>query len=682
MDSDPQADPTGLIKPDMFVAKAASLNTSLIAQAARDLRSMGRKVSDEVSSISTSWSALKDGETYQSPHQDRVYDLMAPAVTSADDLEAVFDAMATHLETYRGTLWAIKPRLTEFETRAAAFRSKVVGGVMVDGSSKKSPSIGDSIRGAFDFVPLVNEKKVRVPWYEDRASCDMNEGLLAEYAGLLAEISEASTLCANSINALVVGTTIDVATAYQAEQFTDLANPMPWGTPREEDRNCSESARHGAESFGTGLWDGARALVVGYNPQTGGYFETADAWRGLGDLAESIAAVAVFGIPANLMIAFGRDDNAFSDYMGERSTTFITVLGSFVGYDASSSDGWHKWKEDAVSTGTESALTLATFFIPSASASNGLKAGSAASRAAAAGAVAADVVFQGGSWAVKGGVKVSAALGDVLRFGDDLAGVSGQVVQSGGRLSWSGGTAGLIDAVAGPTPVTDSLFGPAKVSPSSGSTSSLYDPNAPVRETVNQSSAPKGYGAADVETAWRDAPVDAQGRPVDHRTGTPLIAENLDGNRGWHMKWDPEGGQWVAENPGTGALAPGHLPLTGEPGSFGYDSAGNRMPYANSRPDYAPGQEIEVWRGMQNEKGEVWVEGPEGQRVQIIWKEGDPRQGVWDMGHVPDQEYRLLRDDYLSHKISLEDFLGQYRTVDNYQVEHPSVNRSRSAETN
>ena len=41
------------------------------------------------------------------------------------------------------------------------------------------------------------------------------------------------------------------------------------------------------------------------------------------------------------------------------------------------------------------------------------------------------------------------------------------------------------------------------------------------------------------------------------------------------------------------------------------------------------------------------------------------------MGHLPEQEYRKLRDEYLSGKISKEEFLSRYRDADNYQVAHP-----------
>ncbi|WP_426245470.1 HNH/ENDO VII family nuclease [Nocardioides sp. LHG3406-4] len=120
----------------------------------------------------------------------------------------------------------------------------------------------------------------------------------------------------------------------------------------------------------------------------------------------------------------------------------------------------------------------------------------------------------------------------------------------------------------------------------------------------------------------------------------------------------------------------GKLPPKGRPGSYGYDRSGDRLPYANGRPSYGREQVDEVWSKAQDEAGEVWVRNKDGQLVKIEWRPGQPREGVWDMGHVTGREYRHLRDDYLSGKISKDEFLREVRDPDNYRVEHPGRNRS------
>ncbi|MGN0065836.1 MAG: HNH/ENDO VII family nuclease [Nocardioides sp.] len=124
----------------------------------------------------------------------------------------------------------------------------------------------------------------------------------------------------------------------------------------------------------------------------------------------------------------------------------------------------------------------------------------------------------------------------------------------------------------------------------------------------------------------------------------------------------------------------GKLPDTGKPGSYGYDKDGKRLPYANNRPSYDKDQVNKVWDKAKDENGEVWVLDKDGKLVKIDWKPGDPQTGKWDMGHLPGEEYRHLRDEYLSGKISKEEFLRRYRDPDNYEVSHPGRNRSHQDE--
>ena len=218
--------------------------------------------------------------------------------------------------------------------------------------------------------------------------------------------------------------------------------------------------------------------------------------------------------------------------------------------------------------------------------------------------------------------------------------------------------------------------------PTEGRSTTEYDPTQPAPETISAKEARaehgKTYTPEDVQQALDEAPVNSHGDPVDPRTGAPLLLERSDGARGWEMRWDPENERWVAQNHGNGEVS--GLPPRGEPNSFGYDANGNRMPYANHRPSYGETQVQDVWDAAVRPDGTVQVVGPDGRPVTIEWTPGQPRDGVWDMGHRPDSKYSDLRDRYLNHEITLEEFLEEYRDPDNYQVEHPTVNRSHMNE--
>ncbi|MGW6130193.1 polymorphic toxin type 15 domain-containing protein [Cellulomonas sp. NPDC055163] len=449
----------GLINPAAFPAKSADLDPDKVRVSAASVKTMGTSVQDETSSIATSWNGLT--HSYEAPEQQRVYDLMRPAVTSANQLRTAFHTMAGHLETYATALAGIKPRLASFEQRAAAFRAEVVNGVQVDASSSNEAGFGDYAKGAVDWIPGVDERQVTVPWYEDGDTVQRNKDLLAEYAELLEDVSTASAQCANDINRLVTNMCVTPVEAIPAEAFTNPAQPMPWGEPREEDRNCPESVGSGTYTFGKDLLQGAGQLVLGYNPETGGWFEGkayGQAWGGLGDLVGSIALfatpVAWVGIG---MQATGHTDNDFVRFMDDRYDTVVGGLGSLIGYDHGAEDGWHKWKEDGVAAGTGAVLSIGTFFIPGAGqVGAGLKAGSVGAKVARIAAAGSEFVVQGGSWVVKGGIRLASGLRQSLVLGGDLmaGGFRGPALAGAGaagggvRLSLTG----LVNAVGDSTP--------------------------------------------------------------------------------------------------------------------------------------------------------------------------------------------------------------------------------------
>ena len=98
-----------------------------------------------------------------------------------------------------------------------------------------------------------------------------------------------------------------------------------------------------------------------------------------------------------------------------------------------------------------------------------------------------------------------------------------------------------------------------------------------------------------------------------------------------------------------------------------------RKPYATSRPSYAPDQVEQVWlNAMDPETGKVYD--PSG--VEITWDRTKPRNGQWDMGHIPGEKYSEVHQLYMDGIMSKEEFLAWYRNPANYRPELPSTNRS------
>ena len=246
-----------------------------------------------------------------------------------------------------------------------------------------------------------------------------------------------------------------------------------------------------------------------------------------------------------------------------------------------------------------------------------------------------------------------------------------------------------------------------------------YDPDAPVVETITQTELGRNPTAAERQQALDNAPwIEKDGKrvPVDHRTGRPLVLENAGGSSGWYAKPDADGQNWYAENP---SKNPTQFEPTGEPGSYGYDMDGNLLKYAEYRPKHTLEQIIEVWNRARRRQSamiargqlpldelgpnELWVRvlddtvetsetgkiidlGPgdgtsqaRGKWRLVTWEPGQPREGVWDMGHLPDSQYAKEHQKYMSSggEYTSEDFKRWYQNPDFYEPQDPSRNRSR-----
>lgn len=117
--------------------------------------------------------------------------------------------------------------------------------------------------------------------------------------------------------------------------------------------------------------------------------------------------------------------------------------------------------------------------------------------------------------------------------------------------------------------------------------------------------------------------------------------------------------------------------MADEAGSVSYEGGSGSKPYTNSRPSYGKNQVNEVWENAKDPiTGKVYD--PSG--VEITWDKTKPRNGQWDMGHIPGEKYSEMHQLYMDDVISKDEFLEWYRNPRNYRPELPSTNRSHKYE--
>ena len=100
-------------------------------------------------------------------------------------------------------------------------------------------------------------------------------------------------------------------------------------------------------------------------------------------------------------------------------------------------------------------------------------------------------------------------------------------------------------------------------------------------------------------------------------------------------------------------------------------------PYSKNRPSYRKGQVDEVWENAKDPlTGKVYD--PTGK--EITWDKTKPRNGQWDMGHIPGEKYSEMHKLYMDGTITKKEFLEWYKNPKNYRPELPSTNRSHKYE--
>lgn len=476
------AGPDGLISPVHFPCRAHDLDVAAVSESAASLGAMGESVRTQVEAIGASWDGLQ-APVYQGPEQAQVYALMAPAESAAVDLEERFASASAAIETYAGELEAVRPQLVSIEDDAWEFRAQALAGYRVTRAQAQGwldPTLYTT-GPTGDPVPdlAAQNEIVTIPWREHEAAVTRNEELLTEYARILERISTAATDCANTMQALLSYCPPQPYEAITAEQILAVEGGMPYGAPVTEDRNCTESTGHGVGTWWHNIVQGGGQLFGwDHENQTGIEGGALPAWLGVADFFGSTALLTANPIVTAALIS---TPGPVGSWMQDRGNIAATGWGSLIGWDhqeaIAGGDGWHRWQEDGVATGTEVLLNGATFFIPGPGwAAAGVRVGTTGARAAALvsrlAAGAAEFVMPAGAWVVRGGVRVIELGVGIIRTTDGLpfpttaanAAAGGiRITPYSGLIAATADTAGTLaarpDAPTGPPPsthVTDS----------------------------------------------------------------------------------------------------------------------------------------------------------------------------------------------------------------------------------
>jgi hypothetical protein len=358
---DPAAIPGDNLRPDM------------VEIAANEIQTIGDDVSDQGGVVVTTWQRL--AHHYEAPEAATLFGVMDPVKTHAETFGNNVDRVSSALRTYAAEVEPIKAELAKIKADAQSFVALIAGGVE---------------KTTFTRAGAISST---VEWHEDQDSVDANNDLIRRVNAQMVLLWAAERKCANAIYDIIGFPHIEAATednpnGYGVNEIPDGAE-TPWGKTVERSESCGEKA---AGAVGRFVWDGVivggiwgtveglGSLTLGYNPQTGEWFDGdtyGAAWSNLGKLA---VGLAVTSLPGTLMIANmpGPAGNFLRDCQ-------MTVLNAGKGLLA-----WDKWKDDPAAAAGEATFNVASIIIPAGAATAPVR--TSASTAAAAIRTAAKII--------------------------------------------------------------------------------------------------------------------------------------------------------------------------------------------------------------------------------------------------------------------------------------------------
>ncbi|MGP3533807.1 hypothetical protein ACTU3I_03355 [Microbacterium sp. RD1] len=417
---DPSAIPGKDIDPDAIATNAGTVST------------IATQVRDHGAAVHRKWQGM--AAVYVAPESGTVLDLMSPVNSQAtlvgDNLTTVSSALADFAEAVR----PIKTALDQLRLDAEAFRAEIAGGVSVREVNPAWQSAQYSgswnAYGATTDSDVEQYRTVTKEWHEVQEYVDRNNDLIRDVNAQQVLLWEAERDCANKIRALYGADPLrsaqseDDPLAYGLDEIPE-GTEMPWGAEVERTEGCGEAtANFVFKDFlwegivVNGIWgtvEGLGTLVLGYNPETGGFFDGevwGGAWTGLGMIvaagAMNTGVLAPLFQADSMMEQFGGGGflpQEVRDFKAQADETAINAGKALI--------AWDKWQDDPGTALGESVFNIGTALIPGGAAIAGVKTAGTAASVLSKIARFTDMVDPA-SWALNGTLKLGgAALGSL-----------------------------------------------------------------------------------------------------------------------------------------------------------------------------------------------------------------------------------------------------------------------------
>ncbi|WP_156475523.1 hypothetical protein, partial [Pseudoclavibacter helvolus] len=221
---------------------------------------------------------------YVAPEGDLLLGLMGPVETMTSSVSADTATAQTALATFADEAAPIVKKLVDLKVAAWNFLTKTEFGITVDYDSEYNVTKGALSETGFSppgtapvlFPGGVPPETVHLEWSEYQPWVDENEQRQADVTTQATALAEAAATCINVLLPMVetvLGEEIPDYVPMDYAEFEASGGELPWGVDVPEVLPWQTHVLNGAGKALSDTLAGLGTLVLGFNPDTGGFFD-------------------------------------------------------------------------------------------------------------------------------------------------------------------------------------------------------------------------------------------------------------------------------------------------------------------------------------------------------------------------------------------------------------------------
>lgn len=361
----------GLIIPDKIPGD--DLKPENIRAAAAALGTVASSYTTTAQEVEASWAAMP--ASFVAPDAEIVYAGMSKPAESARTFSTKVGKVSHALLAYADSLGEVKKTLAAIKQDAYTFLSEFEAGNRVwvnaretqayewdphirsSAATARFGTTGDDpvsyLQGRGETArSLGGDVQILVHWSQSGKHVSRNNELMNRIADAYARVNALEVECANAVNAQRDDSVapLKAVEAWQLKQDGENVAKLPWGHRSDEQRNCSESFGHGANTAFTETVQGLGGLI-GYNPikdQFGDGAHAGQAWLGFG---QGLAALGLMVNPLGPVLG----TLGVPGYKEAQNT--VTEMGKGL-------VAWDTWAKNPAEASGAVLFNVGTLFIP------------------------------------------------------------------------------------------------------------------------------------------------------------------------------------------------------------------------------------------------------------------------------------------------------------------------------